>query len=218
MTSKPLVSIIMPTYNRADSIVHAVNSVLKQTYPSIEVLVVDDGSTDHTRSVLENIEGIRYILQEHGGQAKARNTGLQHASGKIIASLDSDDIWYPDFLETCVAKLVAGNYDFVFANWDQQWEDGTVTDFLSQDLYLQPYFPKNGEDWVTLNNEEIRKIYLHGCPSPSSSLIFKRSSTKSGWNNEIRVGDDWFMYLDMILTAPRTAAFTLKRLWSKRIE
>ncbi len=218
MSSKPLVSVIMPTYNRATRILNAINSALGQTYTNIEILVVDDGSSDNTREVLENIQGIRYIRQEHGGQAKARNTGLKHATGEIIASLDSDDIWYPDFLERCVHRLTMNDHDFVFANWDQETCDGAVIDFLTRDIYVQPYFHKLKDGWIDLTNDEIRKVYLQGCPSPSSALIMKRSVIGSGWNQEIKIGDDWYMYLDVILSGKRTAAFTLDRLWRKQID
>ncbi|ANH82032.1 glycosyl transferase family 2 [Niabella ginsenosidivorans] len=218
MISKPLVSVIMPTYNRATKILNAINSALGQTYTNIEILVVDDGSADATREVLKDVQGIRYIRQEHGGQARARNTGLALAKGEIIASLDSDDIWYPSFLERCVDKLTADNLDFVFANWDQETGEGATADFLTQHIYIQPYFHKMKDGWVNLTNDEIRKVYLQGCPSPSSALIIRRSIMGSGWNPEIKIGDDWYLYLNVILSGKRTAAFTLDRLWRKCID
>lgn len=218
MNSEPLVSVIMPTYNRANKILHAINSAKAQTYKNVEIIVVDDGSTDNTRELLQHVEGIRYILQEHGGQAKARNTGLQNARGTIISSLDSDDIWYPNFLERCVAKLMKDDLDFVFANWDQQSQNGKITDFLSRDIYLKAYFNNARDGWINLDHEELRLVYVQGCPSPSSSLIIKRSSIEQGWNPEIKIGDDWFMYLRVVLFAKRKAAFTLDRLWKKQVD
>lgn len=218
MKTKPLVSIIMPTHNRADKIMTAINSVLNQTYSHIELLVVDDGSTDHTAALLQSNTHIRYIQQEHGGQAKARNTGLANAHGSIIASLDSDDLWYPQFLEKCVDKLMSDDFDFVFANWDQETRHDGTFDFLSNDIFIQPYFPKMTDGWVNLTYGELRTVYLQGCPSPSSSLIIKKSSIENGWNPDIKIGDDWFMYLNVILTSKRKAAFTLDRLWRKRID
>ncbi|MCH5718713.1 glycosyltransferase family 2 protein [Niabella hibiscisoli] len=136
----PLVSVIIPTYNRANTVSHSINSVLAQTYKHIEIIVVDDGSADHTAEVLKNYHNIIVISKENGGQASARNAGLKHATGKFIASLDSDDIWYPDFLERCVQKLQADDLDFVFANWDQEDANGRIYDFLSSDIFIQPYF------------------------------------------------------------------------------
>ncbi len=97
-----MVSIIIPTYNRANVIKRAIDSVLRQTYDSYEVVVVDDGSTDETESVIAGIQDarIRYIaLKENQGVAHARNIGIREARYDYIAFLDSDDEWLPDKLE-----------------------------------------------------------------------------------------------------------------------
>lgn len=219
MTDKPLVSVIVPTYNRAHILHNALNSLLEQSYNNIEIIVVDDGSTDDTADLINryNNDHIKYFFQQNTGQAGARNKGLRHASGDIVASLDSDDIWYPNFLEQCVKKLVADDLDFVFANWDQEDKDGKLWDFLSKDVYISPYFHKMENGWVNLNSDELRTIYVHGCPSPSSSIILKRSLVKK-WNTEIKIGDDWYMYLGILYSGERKAAFTLDRLWKKRVD
>jgi glycosyltransferase involved in cell wall biosynthesis/capsular polysaccharide biosynthesis protein len=90
----PLVSVIIPVYNSAQYIQKAIASVLSQTYGNYEIIVVDDGSTDETRSKLELYQPkIRYIFQENQGSAAARNTGIKLAQGELIAFLDSDDYW-----------------------------------------------------------------------------------------------------------------------------
>lgn len=95
MTS-PLVSAIIPTYNRSGTIARAIRSVLKQSYPSIEILVVDDGSTDNTKEVLQPFgESIRVLEQSNAGPSAARNRGLAAARGEFVAFLDSDDEWMP---------------------------------------------------------------------------------------------------------------------------
>jgi glycosyltransferase involved in cell wall biosynthesis len=100
------VSVIIPTYDRAKFIAKAVDSALQQTYPDVEVIVVDDGSKDNTRHVLRGYEGrIRYFYQENRGIAGARNRGIKEAKGKYIAFLDSDDIWVPEKLAAQVAIL-----------------------------------------------------------------------------------------------------------------
>ena len=90
-----MVSVIIPTYNRAGMVKEAIESVLKQTYQDFEIIVVDDGSTDHTREVVESFshDKIRYLYQENQRQAVARNYGIREARGKYIAFLDSDDEW-----------------------------------------------------------------------------------------------------------------------------
>ena len=218
MKDNPIVTVIIPTYNRADKVIHAISSVLQQTYQPVEIIVVDDGSTDNTRSIVEKIPGVTYIYKDNGGQASARNEGLKNATGAIIASLDSDDIWYPHFLERCVGKLQTDNLDFVFANWDQMERNGQAWDFLSGDPFIKPYFNKMKDGWVNLDNEELRSIYVRACPSPSSSLIIRKASVANGWNTHIKIGDDWYMYLDVILSHPCKAAFTLDRLWQKTVD
>src|SRR5882724_11828327 len=117
MTNGALVSIIMPTYNRVDKIATAIESVLKQTYCNFQLIISDDGSTDGTGDfILKSYPQVDYIFSNHAGQAAARNKGLSLAKATIIASLDSDDKWGPEFLETCVTKLEADNLDFVFTN------------------------------------------------------------------------------------------------------
>ncbi|MCH5687478.1 hypothetical protein LWM68_26355 [Niabella sp. W65] len=66
---------------------------------------------------------------------------------------------------------------------------------------------KNG--WVDLESEDLRTIYVQGCPSPSSSVVIKRELIQGGWNNDIRIGDDWYLYLSALYSGERTAAFTL---------
>lgn len=211
----PLVSVIIPTYNRANTVAHSINSALAQTYKNIEIIVVDDGSVDNTSEVLKNYHNITIVHKENGGQASARNAGLKRANGEFIASLDSDDIWYPDFLERCVQKLVSDNLDFVFANWDQENAKGNMSDFLSSDIFIQPYFHRKNNSWVNLDSNELRAVYAEACPSPSSSAVIRHSIIKQGWNNNIRVGDDWYLYLSVLYSGERKAAFTLDRLWKK---
>jgi glycosyltransferase involved in cell wall biosynthesis len=95
----PEVSVIIPTYNRERFVVRAVQSVLNQTFSDLELIVVDDGSTDDTRSTLQQFSGrIRYLHQHNGGVSAARNNGIRAASGRWLAFLDSDDEWRSDYL------------------------------------------------------------------------------------------------------------------------
>jgi glycosyltransferase involved in cell wall biosynthesis len=97
--AKNEVSVIIPTYNRGWSIEKAVDSVLAQDYKDFELIVVDDGSTDNTPQVLDTYRGaIKVIRQENKGVSAARNRGIDEASGRFIAFLDSDDLWLPQKL------------------------------------------------------------------------------------------------------------------------
>jgi glycosyltransferase involved in cell wall biosynthesis len=96
---EPQVSVIIPTYNRGWIIKEAIDSVLAQDYTEFELIVVDDGSTDHTSDVLDSYRNVIKVLsQKNKGVSAARNRGIAEASGKFIAFLDSDDIWLPQKL------------------------------------------------------------------------------------------------------------------------
>lgn len=102
----PLVSVIIPTYDRASIIGRTIENVLQQTYSNIEIIVVDDGSTDDTQSVLKSYgDRIRSVAQENAGPAAARNHGIKVARGEIISFQDSDDLWKPAKIERQVALL-----------------------------------------------------------------------------------------------------------------
>lgn len=103
-----MVSVIIPTYNRKATILRSVNSVLEQTYSDIEVIVVDDCSTDDTEDVIKSIKNnkLKYIrCSQNGGVAAARNIGLENAQGEYIAFNDSDDIWRANKLEMQMKEL-----------------------------------------------------------------------------------------------------------------
>jgi len=94
------ISIIIPTYNSAQYICEAIESVLNQTYKDFEIIVVDDGSTDNTKEVIKPyLNKMKYIYQQNSGPSAARNRGIQEAKGEYIAFLDADDIWLPQKLE-----------------------------------------------------------------------------------------------------------------------
>jgi glycosyltransferase involved in cell wall biosynthesis len=106
---EPLVSCIIPTYNRAHIVGRAIQSVLNQTYKNIEVIVVDDGSQDNTQEVVLSIkdERVRYIrLHRNFGAAFARNIGIANARGEFVAFLDSDDCFLPEKIEKQVELML----------------------------------------------------------------------------------------------------------------
>lgn len=109
--SAPLVSVIMPTYNRATKVSRSIDSALAQTWRPIEIIVVDDGSTDQTASVLATYgDRIKYVRQSNSGPSSARNAGIRASNGQIISFLDSDDTWLPEKTELEV-KLLQRSYE-----------------------------------------------------------------------------------------------------------
>ena len=118
MRMDPLVSVVIPTYNRASLVTEAVRSVLAQTFSDLELIVIDDGSTDGTREALQEFEGrLRYVRKKNEGAAAARNMGIDLAKGKYVAFLDSDDLWHPDKLEKQV-RLLNENPDYPVIHTD----------------------------------------------------------------------------------------------------
>jgi glycosyltransferase involved in cell wall biosynthesis len=106
----PLVSVIIPNYNYAQYVGEAVESALAQTYSNIEVIVVDDGSTDDSINVLEGFEDkINLVKQENGGVSAARNAGVAASQGELLAFLDADDIWHRQKVERQVAAFLGDN-------------------------------------------------------------------------------------------------------------
>lgn len=110
----------MPAYNAEKYIADSIKSVLAQTYSSWELIVVDDGSTDGTASVVQEFvkrdSRIRYIFQENGRLGKARNTAIRNAAGSLIAFIDSDDLWLEAKLEMQLKAMAENNADIVFSN------------------------------------------------------------------------------------------------------
>lgn len=166
MLSLPLTSIIIPTYNRADELFRCLHSLTKQTNTDFEVLVCDDGSTDHTHYVVNGFKTllrICYLRQENfGGPARPRNNGLQHACGEYVAFLDSDDWWHPEKLEQSVRHLDAG------------------ADIVYHDLFLAKLYEK-GFGLLTkrlktrqLNAPVFDDLLVKGNGINTSSVVVKR--------------------------------------------
>ncbi|MEW8499606.1 MAG: glycosyltransferase [Candidatus Thiodiazotropha taylori] len=100
------VSVIIPTYNRASTLPRALDSVFAQTLPPLEVIVIDDGSDDETKTVVErDYPDVIYLPQPNSGVSHARNSGIRHAKGEWLALLDSDDSWLPEKLQLQMASL-----------------------------------------------------------------------------------------------------------------
>jgi len=108
------VSVVIPAYNYARYLPEAIGSVLAQTYPDFEVIVVDDGSTDETRAVVQRFDDprVRYVWQENQGLSAARNTGIRESKRAYVGFLDADDLWQPNHLAAAVAEFARRGPEF----------------------------------------------------------------------------------------------------------
>ncbi|NPA08248.1 MAG: glycosyltransferase [Chlorobi bacterium] len=119
---KDLVSIITPSYNSAEFIEETIHSVLNQTYENWEWLISDDRSKDDTVELIRKYNDPRiklHVLEKNGGAGNARNKSLKRAEGRYIAFLDSDDFWYPEYLEEMIGFMDKNNAELVYCNYSR---------------------------------------------------------------------------------------------------
>jgi glycosyltransferase involved in cell wall biosynthesis len=121
VVDSPKVSVIVPTYNRADRLERALNSIVSQTYQDFELIVVDDGSTDKTSKVMESFPKAQYLsIKKNSGVSNARNVGLASAKGELICFLDSDDLWNEKKIQI-QAQWLENNKDSQLCYTDEIW-------------------------------------------------------------------------------------------------
>jgi len=188
--STALVSIIIPTYNYAAYIGKAVDSVLKQTYANIEIIVVDDGSTDNTKAVLKKYgDKLVYIQQNNQGAAAARNRGLKEACGDYICFLDADDMYYPDNITEKVRLLEADeSLDWCYSNW--AWVDEAGNEMMRGD-----------EPEVSLAHikaqGDVLALALQGYRLGTNVFMFRKVLTDKlqGFDVRLKVLEDYDYYL-----------------------
>jgi glycosyltransferase involved in cell wall biosynthesis len=177
----PLVSVIIPTYNMARFVSEAVRSVLEQTYPKYEVIVVDDGSTDATKDELDKFgDQIRYLHQDNRGPSAARNLGIKIARGEYICFLDSDDLWLPN-------KLIV-QHDFMERNHDIDFVFSDHEEFNAEKIVLRSFFAeKVFRVEITSQipvQEAFRKLVIENFISTPTVMVRKVCFEKVGLFDE----------------------------------
>ncbi len=177
------VSVIIPTYNRADFLPGAVKSVLAQTHRNFELLIIDDGSTDSTKETVKKFQDkdgrIKYFYQENRGISSARNFGIRKSSGDYFAFLDSDDEWFPEKTEKQLA-LFSGNPGLGFAGCNKLIEviDSSGRVIKTLDLYGRKFPGGNrrftAEDFLSFNSPV----------NPTCVMISREALLKTGFFDE----------------------------------
>jgi glycosyltransferase involved in cell wall biosynthesis len=161
---KPFISVIIPAFNAERYIADAINSIFAQNYPNLEILVIDDVSTDNTLGILESFgDQIRIFKQEKNlGPAVARNVGIRNSKGSIIGFVDADDMWTPDHIEKELIYLLHDQFDFVRGLTKFFKDEGDNKIRYSEPLFMESLvgaclYKKSVIDMVGLMDEEMRQ-------------------------------------------------------------
>jgi glycosyltransferase involved in cell wall biosynthesis len=176
------ISVIIPTYNYASYVREAIDSALEQSYPALEIIVVDDGSTDATAQVLSVYgDRIRVLRQKNQGVAAARNAGIAAARGDYLAFLDSDDIWKPRKLELQIARFDADpDLGLVRCGAETFGEAG----------HTPEVWRKGKEGWVA---PDILRLDPELTVAAGSGLMLPKRVAEEvgGFDHRLRVSEDW---------------------------
>jgi len=188
------ISVIIPTYNRASEISAAVHSVLNQTLPPHELIVIDDGSTDGTEQILAPVmQRIRYVKTENLGVSAARNRGIVESTGDWIAFLDSDDIWHLQKLRRQMECIARTGAKVCFCACRD--ESGNAVDGLGK---MDPTLERNAERFYPPGDCRIFKH--HGHPILLSMVVAKSALIQSGiFDETLWVGEDHKLMHGLVL-------------------
>jgi len=178
-----LVSVVIPTYNRADLLPEAIESALKQTYRNIEVLVVDDGSNDDTPEVCGRYGSrIRYVRKENGGIGSALNRGIAEMRGEWFKWLSSDDYLQPEAVELLLRKAWEENAKIVYGSYR----------IVDRDRRVVGFHPERNWDYLSFAAQLVRQHVGNG----SSVLIHKSVFEKVGlFDEHLKAGEDYDLWL-----------------------
>ena len=179
----PLVSVIIPNYNYASYVGEAIDSVLAQDYPSVEIIVVDDGSSDDSRAVIKSCGGkINGIFQRNQGVSAARNNGVAAANGEFVAFLDADDAWMPTKLSRQMERFANADVGLVHVGVSHIDGAGKA---ISEDL--------EGQEGRVANDLLLLKPVILG---GGSGVVIRRSifDEVGGFDTRLSTSADWELY------------------------
>ena len=203
--NRDLLSVVMPCFNAQAFVEQAVRSALAQDYGNVELIVVDDGSSDGSRETLARLAAeysgrMTVLHQDHQGPYPARNTGLEAARGVLVAFLDADDYWSPDCLSKLQRALHANQADVVYCGWQNVGEGAPGK---------TPHVPPQYE------TGDVAALFLKGCPWPIHAALVRRSvlGQAGGFSTRMFSSMDYDLWLRIlaitrnIVRVPEVLAF-----------
>lgn len=193
----PLISVCIPAYNCEKYVGEAIRSVLNQSYSSLEVIVINDGSTDDTLNHIFNIkdERVKCITTTNKGAAAARNLAFENSKGEYLIFFDADDLLPAEFIQKLVTRTSWRNDVIVLSSWGRFYNDDIST-FKKETI---PYNEMRIEDWVNT-------YWYQGTPmtAPGRAIIPKQLMEQSGlWNEELSLNDDLEFYTRLFIKADK---------------
>ena len=185
-SSGPYFSVVIPTFNRSASLLQTLRSCWQQSFTDFEVILVDDGSTDDTAEVVQQIDDnrLQFVRQPNGGPANARNNGMRVAQGRFIAFLDSDDVWYPDHLANAHEAIESQDADYVYTQ-------------IIVDRGVGKYWVKPARRMEAHENI-YDYLYVHGGFIQTSTLVISNSLARQvQWDENLTYGDNDQFAIDL---------------------
>jgi glycosyltransferase involved in cell wall biosynthesis len=203
MAAEVSFSVVMAAHDSAQTIRDAIASVLLQTRDDWELIVVDDGSSDDTAAVASSVcdERIRIVTQDNRGPAAARNTGVRLARAPLVSTLDSDDLWFPDYLET-MARVLDEEPDAALAYTDA-WviDDATGRVRKTTEMaYQRPPDPPPAAPRAFLE-ELIRRNFIYNSVTARRDVLL----ALGGYDERLWTGEDWELWLRVAASGRRCA-------------
>jgi len=188
----PTISVIVPAYNAARTILKTIESVQKQTFSDFELIVINDGSTDQTLELFSKVKDprIKFFSYENGGVSVARNRGIAHATGEFIAFIDTDDLWTQDKLELQLAALQQHAIAGVAYSWTYSMDEQGKFCYADQSIFFEGNVYANLLVWNFLIS--------------GSNPLIRRQALESvgGFEPTLTHGEDWDLYLRLAANWP----------------
>ncbi len=184
--NKTLISVVMPAYNAKEYINDAIKSVLEQTYSSLELIIVDDCSTDETLDIIrgfaETDKRVRFYENDKNiGVAMTRNRGMSHASGEWVAFIDADDMWYPEKLERQLSLALSETADVIYCSYALvRGVDG---------VFIKDYIVPRGTDYKEMLKENVMS---------ASTVMLRREITEKYLFGDKFVHEDYVYWLSLV--------------------